>query len=232
MKPFHPSKAAEYPAVIGCDEVGRGALCASVVVAAVWFDPRNIPEALLAALDDSKKLSEKVRIRLTAEIRQHCHVALAASSPRVIDRLNIRGATLDAMRRAINTLARADSSRTARIDGIDVPEGLLCDGLSVIKGDQLVPQIAAASIVAKTVRDEMMVRLGRRYPGYGWESNAGYGAKVHLDALESQGVTRHHRLSFGPVAKTTLMHRVGFPVSRLVATDGSTPIAEKASRSL
>ena len=180
-----------------------------MIVAAVWFDPQSIPADLLASLDDSKRLSEKVRIRLAAEIRQHCHVALAASSPQVIDRLNIRGATLDAMRRAINKLAQADASRVARIDGVDVPDGLLCDGLSVIKGDQLVPQIAAASIVAKTVRDELMVRLGKRYPGYGWESNAGYGARIHLDALEGQGVTRHHRLSFSPVAKTTLMYRVG-----------------------
>ena len=213
MKPFHPSKAAEYPALIGCDEVGRGCLVAAVVVAAVWFDPQQIPPTLLAALDDSKRLSEKVRVRLTAEIMQHCHVAIAASSPRMIDRVNIRMATLDAMRRAINKLVLADPTRVARIDGVDVPEGLLCDGLSVIKGDQLVPQIAAASIVAKTVRDDLMVRLGKRYPGYGWENNAGYGAKIHMDALENQGATPHHRFSFAPVAKTRLMYRVGLRVS-------------------
>ncbi|RUP19230.1 ribonuclease HII [Methylobacterium sp.] len=189
--PFDPARAAAYPAAIGCDEVGRGALCGPVVVAAVWFDPTAIPPDLLAALDDSKRVPEPVRERLAPLIRAHARVAVAAGSRTLIDRINIRGATLDAMARAV---ARLGLAAPVLVDGRDALPGL--PGRAVIGGDHLVPQIAAASIVAKVLRDQLMRRLARRHPGYGWERNVGYGTAVHRAGLTQLGRSAHHRLSF------------------------------------
>src|SRR6478735_2930837 len=189
--PFDPARAAEYPAVIGCDEVGRGALCGPVVVAAVWFDPAALPADLLAALDDSKRVPEPVRARLAPLIRAHSRVAVAAGSRALIDRINIRAATLDAMARAV---ARLGLDVPVLVDGRDALPGL--PGRAVIGGDRLVPQIAAASIVAKVFRDGLMRRLARRHPGYGWERNVGYGTAVHRAGLTKLGRSPHHRLSF------------------------------------
>jgi ribonuclease HII len=189
--PFDPARAAEYPAVIGCDEVGRGALCGPVMVAAVWFDPVALPPDLLAALDDSKRVPEPVRARLAPLIRTHGHVAVAAGSRALIDRINIRAATLDAMARAV---ARLGLDAPVLVDGRDALPGL--PGRAVVGGDRLVPQIAAASIVAKVFRDDLMRRLAERHPGYGWERNVGYGTAVHRVGLTKLGRSPHHRLSF------------------------------------
>jgi ribonuclease HII len=189
--PFDPARAADYPAVIGCDEVGRGALCGPVVVAAVWFDPAALPAALLAALDDSKRVPEPVRARLAPLIRAQGRVAVAAGSRALIDRINIRAATLDAMARAV---ARLGLDAAVLVDGRDALPGL--PGRAVVGGDRLVPQIAAASIVAKVLRDGLMRRLATRHPGYGWERNAGYGTALHRAGLTALGRSPHHRLSF------------------------------------
>jgi len=189
--PFDPARAAEYPAVIGCDEVGRGALCGPVVVAAVWFDPMAIPSSLLAALDDSKRVPEPIRAQLAPLIRTHARVAVAAGSRALIDRINIRAATLDAMLRAVSRLGIA---APVLVDGRDALPGL--PGRAVIGGDGLVPQIAAASIVAKVFRDDLMRRLAERHPGYGWERNVGYGTALHRAGLTTLGRSPHHRLSF------------------------------------
>lgn len=186
--PFDPARAADYPAVVGCDEVGRGALCGPVVVAAVWFDPAAIPPALLAALDDSKRVPEPIRAHLAPLIRAHARVAVAAGSRALIDRINIRAATLDAMLRAV---ARLGIAAPVLVDGRDA-----LPGRAVIGGDGLVPQIAAASIVAKVFRDDLMRRLAERHPGYGWERNVGYGTAVHRAGLTTLGRSPHHRLSF------------------------------------
>ncbi|MGH1592173.1 ribonuclease HII [Methylobacterium phyllosphaerae] len=189
--PFDPARAATYPTAIGCDEVGRGALCGPVVVAAVWFDPAAIPADLLAALDDSKRVPEPVRQRLAPQIQAHARVAVAAGSRALIDRINIRAATLDAMARAV---ARLGLAAPVLVDGRDALPGL--PGRAVIGGDRMVPQIAAASIVAKVFRDGLMRRLARRHPGYGWERNVGYGTAVHRAGLAQLGRSPHHRLSF------------------------------------
>ena len=189
--PFDPARAADYPAVIGCDEVGRGALCGPVVVAAVWFAPASLPPDLLAALDDSKRVPEPVRVRLAPLIRTHGRVAVAAGSRALIDRVNIRAATLDAMARAV---ARLGLDAPVLVDGRDALPGL--PGRAVVGGDRLVPQIAAASIVAKVFRDDLMRRLAERHPGYGWERNVGYGTAVHRAGLTKLGRSPHHRLSF------------------------------------
>ena len=192
MPPFDPTNAHAYPAVIGCDEVGRGALCGPVVVAAVWFDPLVFPGEILAALDDSKKLKRPERERLTPLIRLHARVALAAGSRALVDRINVRAATLDAMARAVHRLGL---DAPVLVDGRDAIPGLP-QSTAVVGGDRLVPQIAAASIVAKTVRDRVMRALAQRHPAYGWDSNVGYGTKVHLAGLADLGRSAHHRVSF------------------------------------
>lgn len=192
-RPFDPARAASYPAVIGCDEVGRGALCGPVVVAAIWFEPTALPPDLLARLDDSKRVPEAERVRLAALIRRHARFALAAGSRASIDRDNIRAATLAAMARAVRRLGLV---APVRIDGCDVPPGLDLPCEAVVGGDSRVPQIAAASILAKTVRDGLMRRLAARHPAYAWERNVGYGTAAHASALRALGATAHHRRSF------------------------------------
>ena len=189
-RPFDPSRL--YPAVTGCDEVGRGALCGPVVVAAVHFDPAAFPAELLVRLDDSKRLDAATRAELTPLIRAHAQVTLAAASCRLVDALNVRAATLDAMRRAVSRLGL---DAPVLVDGRDTVPGI-ADCSAVIGGDRLVPQIAAASIVAKTFRDDLMRRLAQRHPDYGWERNAGYGTPVHLAGLSTRGRSLHHRVSF------------------------------------
>jgi len=191
MPPFDPALAARYPIVIGCDEVGRGALSGPVVVAAVWFEPAALPPDLLFALDDSKKLPEPVRNRLAPLIRRHGRVALAAGSPALIDRINIRAATLDAMARAVTKLG---IDAPVYVDGRDALPGFA--GKALVGGERLVPQIAAASIVAKVMRDAFMRRLARTHPGYGWERNVGYGTALHRAGLATLGRSAHHRMSF------------------------------------
>ncbi|MGC9292772.1 MAG: ribonuclease HII [Acidobacteriaceae bacterium] len=195
--PFSPSIAASYPVVTGCDEVGRGALCGPVVVAAVWFEPSAIPARLLEELDDSKRLSAKKRERLAAELRCVARVAVAASSAACIDKRGIRTMTLDAMRRAV---LRLSILAPVYVDGVDVPPGIPLPCTAIVKGDATVPQIAAASIVAKVLRDKLLTQLALLHPAYGWEKNAGYGTPQHLAALAQYGPTRHHRRSFAPVS--------------------------------
>lgn len=192
-RPFDPALAATYPVAIGCDEVGRGALCGPVVVAACWFDPAALPPDLLGALDDSKRLAEPLREALTPRILAHGRVAVAAGSRALVDRINVRAATLDAMRRAV---ARLRLDAPVLVDGRDIVPGLAQPCRAVVGGDRLVPQIAAASIVAKTVRDRLMRVLARRYPGYGWERNVGYGTAIHRAGLAVHGRSPHHRLTF------------------------------------
>jgi ribonuclease HII len=200
-RPFDPTEAHRYPAVIGCDEVGRGALCGPVVVAAVWFEPTAVPPELFGALDDSKRLPPRTREALAAEISRVALVGMAATSAAQIDRRGIRTMTLDAMRRAV---LRLGIGEPVRVDGLDIPPGLGLPCEAVVKGDATIPQIAAASIIAKTCRDRLMARLGERHPGYRWHRNAGYGTAEHLAALARLGPTRHHRQSFGPVSQASL----------------------------
>jgi ribonuclease HII len=200
--PFDPALAADYPVVTGCDEVGRGALCGPVVAAAVWFDPAAIPSWLLEELDDSKQLTRKMRARLAVEIRRVARVSIASSSAAMIDRRGIRPMTLDAMRRAV---LRLKIDGPVRIDGLDIPSGIASPCLAIVKGDATVPQIAAASIVAKVARDRLMIRLARRYPGYGWEKNVGYGTAEHLAALEKLGPCAEHRMSYAPISQRGLV---------------------------
>ena len=193
-RPFARKRASLFPPVIGCDEVGRGALCGPVVVAAVWFEPEALPKGVLGRLDDSKRIDAAEREALYALIAGAAHYRFAARSARHIDLVNIRQATLSAMHQACTRLER---DAPIRIDGIDVPKGLPSDAQAVVKGDGKVPQIAAASIMAKVLRDRLMARLGARYADYWWHSNAGYGTARHREAIVRLGATRHHRRTFG-----------------------------------
>ncbi|MCA8867391.1 MAG: ribonuclease HII [Rhodobacteraceae bacterium] len=179
--------------IAGVDEVGRGPLSGPVVAAAVILDRNNIPDGLR----DSKKLTQKRREALFPAILASAKVSIASASVEEIDKINILNATFLAMRRALGGLdVPADH---ALIDGNRVPPDLPCDASAIVGGDDRSLSIAAASIVAKVTRDRLMVDLAQQFPGYGWETNAGYGTAQHLKALLSLGVTPHHRRSFRPV---------------------------------
>ena len=179
--------------VAGVDEVGRGPLAGPVTAAAVILNPDAIPEGL----NDSKKLTAKRRQALYEVLMDTADVSIAHASVEEIDEINILEASHLAMRRALVGLGRA--ADYALVDGNRMPRDMPCAGETIIKGDARSVSIAAASIVAKTVRDALMVDLAQQHSGYGWETNAGYGSKTHLEALRNLGVTPHHRRSFKPV---------------------------------
>lgn len=196
--------AQGYQFIAGVDEVGRGPLAGPVIAAAVRLDPQNLP----TGLDDSKKLSAKVREHLDVEIRACASVGVGEASVAEIDELNILKASHLAMCRAVQSLNRADF---ALVDGNRLPQNLPCPGRTLVKGDAISLSIAAASIIAKVMRDRIMVDLAQQYPGYGWERNAGYPTKAHRQALRDIGVTPHHRRSFKPVHNILYQEKIVTP---------------------
>ena len=181
--------------IAGVDEVGRGPLCGPVTAAAVILDPLNIPDGL----NDSKKLTARRREALFDVLMECAEISIAHATVEEIDSINILRASHLAMERAVAGLERTPDR--VLIDGNLIPRGLTIPATAVIKGDAKSLSIAAASIMAKTCRDRLMVDLAQQYPGYGWEKNAGYPTAVHLKALQELGVTPHHRRSFKPVYK-------------------------------
>ncbi len=179
--------------IAGVDEVGRGPLAGPVVAAAVILNPKDIPEGL----NDSKKLTAKRRAALDAEIRASAEFAVAEATVAEIDEINILRASHLAMLRAVEALTPAPDFLL--IDGNMIPRGMKIPSQAVVKGDARSVSIAAASILAKNWRDQVMVDLAQQHPGYGWETNAGYPSKQHKEALQNLGVTPHHRRSFKPV---------------------------------
>lgn len=209
---------AEEQLLVGVDEAGRGPLAGPVVAAAVVFP---IGCSAVRGLRDSKILPPEVRARLAQLIlRRVVAFGIGAASAHEIDLYNIRVASAIAMRRAIARLIRRSSLApfpigqmracdTAGlryriiIDGLPLPEiGYAHEAL--IDGDARCQSISAAAILAKTLRDRLMQRLAARYPGYGWHTNVGYGTEEHQEGLRVQGPTRHHRLTFSPLAQLTL----------------------------
>lgn len=184
--------------VAGVDEAGRGPLAGPVVAAAVILDRDCVPEGL----NDSKQLSAKRRAALHARLLDCATVGVGIASVEEIDRLNILWATMLAMERAVDALGVA--SAQVLVDGNRCPKWRH-PSVAIVGGDAISLSIAAASIVAKETRDAMMIAADRDYPGYGWASNKGYGAKVHLEGLKSLGVTPLHRRSFAPVAQALLL---------------------------
>jgi len=179
--------------IAGVDEAGRGPLAGPVTAAAVVLDPANIPPGL----NDSKQLSGKERDRLCLLLLECADVSVGHASVDEIDVLNILRASHLAMQRALAGLRRTPCH--VLIDGNLLPRGMTLSAQAVVRGDTLSLSIAAASIVAKSCRDRIMVDLAQQHPGYGWEKNAGYPTPSHRLALQNLGVTPHHRRSFKPV---------------------------------
>lgn len=184
-----------YELIAGVDEVGRGPLVGAVVTAAVILDPNNP----IAGLADSKKLSEKKRLALAAEIKEKALAwALGRAEAEEIDKLNILHATMLAMQRAVKSLKI--SPHLVLVDGNRVPE-LDMPAQAIIKGDGKVAEISAASILAKVARDQEMEVLDKRFPQYEFAKHKGYPTKVHLEKLAQFGALPQHRRSFAPVRK-------------------------------
>jgi len=184
--------------VAGIDEVGRGPWAGPVVAAAVILDAAALPRGLADAIDDSKRLSARRREDIADRLPACARIGIGAAATAEITSLNILGATFLAMRRAVDALGAPPD--LALVDGNRLPS-LPCPARTVVKGDGVSLSIAAASIVAKVTRDRLMARLAARYPGFGWERNAGYGTAEHQAALRRLGVTPHHRKSFAPIVK-------------------------------
>lgn len=188
-----------FPLVCGVDEVGRGALAGPVVAAAVIFnfggdsggDLRDIP----AGINDSKRLTKAQRLRLAAEIRRYAlAVAVARVESAEIDRINILKASLQAMREAVKLLQPQPAY--ALIDGNQPIPQLLCPQRTIVKGDSLSTSIAAASIIAKVARDQLMSDYDREFPGYGFAAHVGYGTPLHQQAITRLGPSPIHRMTF------------------------------------
>lgn len=191
--------AMGHEVVAGLDEVGRGPLAGPVIAAAVVFAPGQLP---IDGLRDSKEMTALQRERVQIEVKRQAKAwAVGAASVKEIDRLNIRRATALAMQRAVTNLQVQPDHLL--IDGNAVPE-LGSPHEAIVKGDRISQSIAAASVIAKCLRDRLMMRLGKRYPEFSWESNKGYGTAAHMKALEKHGPTGHHRMTFSPVAQGRL----------------------------
>jgi ribonuclease HII len=183
--------------IAGIDEAGSAPLAGPVSAAAVVLDPDNVPKGLA----DSKVLTPEEREALFEQILATSQVGIATISHAEIDAINIRQASLRAMSRALAALPCTPDM--ALVDGNDPPP-LPCAAEAVIRGDATVASIAAASIVAKVVRDRLMRRLHGHFPAYGFKTNAGYSTAAHLDALSRHGPCPFHRRSFAPVRQGAL----------------------------
>lgn len=193
LLPYHDPDLIE----AGCDEAGRGCLAGPVFAAAVIL-PRDFCNE---QLNDSKQLTEKQRYALREVIEKEAIAwAVAEVSPAEIDRINILNASFAAMTRAVQRLAVTPQSLL--IDGNRFRTELAIPYHCIIKGDGKYLSIAAASVLAKTYRDDFMIRLSEQYPCYGWEVNKAYPTKAHREAIRKYGITEHHRRSFGDCAKT------------------------------
>ena len=183
--------------IAGIDEAGRGPLAGPVVAAAVILDPKR----RVRGLRDSKVMTPEQREEVAIDIRARAIAwAVAASDVGEIDAMNILRATLLAMRRAVEALAIQPIE--ALVDGDHCPQ-LVCPVYAIVKGDRDVPAISAASIIAKTTRDAMLIALDRDYPMYGFARHKGYGTPEHLAALDLHGPCPHHRKSFAPVLQAS-----------------------------
>ncbi len=195
--PDYAHEARHVGPVAGVDEAGRGPLAGPVVAAAVVLDRDCIPDGL----NDSKQLSAARRAVLHARLIECATVGVGIATVEEIDRLNILWATMLAMHRAVDALGVACGM--VLVDGNRCPDWTH-PSVAIVGGDAASLSIAAASIVAKQTRDAMMIEADALHPGYGWASNKGYGAKVHLEALRTLGPTPLHRRSFAPVRQAYL----------------------------
>ena len=176
--------------IAGVDEVGRGSLIGPVYAAAVILD-KSINKKILK---DSKSLSKSKRELLSKYIKKNSSWAISKATVKEIERKNILNASLLAMKRAIKKLKKKPS--LVLIDGNKLPNLKNYKLKSIVKGDQKIPSISAASIIAKVARDKMIKNLGKKFKGYNWAQNCGYGTKEHFIAIKNLGITSHHRKNF------------------------------------
>ena len=179
--------------IAGVDEVGRGSLIGPVYAAAVILNKKINKKKL----KDSKKLSKKRREILYNYIKKNCICAIGSASQKEIEKINILNASLLAMKRAVKKLKKKPN--LVLIDGNNIPKINYYKIKNVIKGDQKIPEISAASIIAKVYRDRLITKLSKKFSRYFWDKNAGYGTKNHLSAIKKFGVTKHHRKTFQPM---------------------------------
>ena len=181
--------------IAGVDEVGRGSLIGPVYAAAVILD-KSIDKKILK---DSKTLTKNKRENLSKYIKKNSIWAVGKASVKEIEKINILQASLLAMKRAIKKLKKKPV--LVLIDGNKLPKIKNYKLRSIIKGDQKIPSISAASIIAKVTRDKMITNLGKKFKGYYWDQNYGYGTKQHLKAIKNLGITIQHRKNFSPINK-------------------------------
>ena len=181
--------------IAGVDEVGRGSLIGPVYAAAVILN-KSIKTELLK---DSKSLTKSNREVLSKYIKENSVWSIGKASVKEIEKINILQASLLAMKRAIKKLKKKPTH--VLIDGNKIPKIKYYNLKSIIKGDQKIPSISAASIIAKVTRDRMITNLGKKFKGYYWDQNSGYGTKQHLKAIKKLGVTSQHRKTFSPINK-------------------------------
>ena len=181
--------------IAGVDEVGRGSLVGPVYAAAVILN-KSINKKLLK---DSKTLSKSRREILSKLIKKNSVWSIGKASVKEIEKTNILKASLLAMKRAITKLKKKPN--LILIDGNKLPDLKKYKLRSIIKGDQKIPSISAASILAKVTRDKMITNLGKKFKGYYWDKNSGYGTKQHLKSIKKLGITSHHRKTFSPLNK-------------------------------
>ena len=183
--------------IAGVDEVGRGSLIGPVYAAAVILN-KGVDKKLLK---DSKSLTKNKREFLEKYIKKNSIWAVGKASVKEIEKMNILQASLLAMKRSIKKLKK--KPKLILIDGNKLPEIKNYKLKSIIKGDQKIPSISAASIIAKVTRDKMISSLGKKFKHYHWDKNYGYGTKQHLKAIKKLGITKHHRKTFSPIYKKT-----------------------------
>lgn len=205
LRPDFSLENAVNGSVCGLDEVGRGPLAGPVTAACVFIPDNKRDLAFIPEIRDSKTLSEKKLDYLFECIREHFVFGIAECSPAEIDEINILQASLKAMRQAFEIITPAPHH--ALVDGNRAPK-LPCPAQTVVKGDSKSVSIAAASILAKVTRDRFMRKLAEEHPHYGWDSNVGYPAPAHLEAIKIHGITAHHRKSFAPVKDFILKEAV------------------------
>jgi len=181
--------------IAGVDEVGRGSLIGPVYAAAVILN-KSINRKLLK---DSKSLTKSKREILSKYIKKNSVWSIGKASVKEIEKINILNASLLAMKRAIKKLKKKPA--LVLVDGNKSPEIKNYNFKSIIKGDQKIPSISAASIIAKVTRDKMITNMGKKFKGYYWDQNYGYGTKQHLKAIKNLGVTSEHRRTFSPIKK-------------------------------
>ena len=179
--------------IAGVDEVGRGSLIGPVYAAAVILK-KNLNKK---KLKDSKKLTKKNREILEKYIKRNSYWSIGSASLKEIEKLNILNASLLAMKRAIKKLNKRPSR--VLIDGNKIPKIKNYNLKYVIKGDEKIPEISAASIIAKVARDRLITKMSKQFTKYAWDRNAGYGTKLHLIAIKKFGITKHHRKTFSPI---------------------------------